>query len=209
MTGRISVFTAGIVFALAVGSARADSVPNTNCALINASDASKGFTCNVYESDGNGNPSDISNVFDLNPYLVPGGAILPGYLVLMATGDPSNFGDVSNESNWSDVLVFAHDVTHNSIQLLSEGCNNAANLQDVSCFPSVNTVIDAAFSQFILESTTSDPTKYTIRPDTYNIYSPDVNAAQGAVNPVPEPASLTLFATGLTGLLVRTLKRRK
>ncbi len=132
--------------------------PTSNCAL----NMGPGHTCNVYETDASGNPSEISNVITL-PTAVTG-----GYLVLKHNGAIAD----SDVSNWSDVLKFGDgtNAATTSIQLFSRGCNTG-NPNDTSCFPPYT----PATSGFVAESNPG-PTIFFASPNTYNVYSIDDDA---------------------------------
>jgi hypothetical protein len=139
--------------------------PAANCAPNDGG----GFTCNIYEVNAGGAPSDISSVFTLP------GNVNSGYIVLL-----ENDLDVTNPANWSDVLVFIEvdgdddgGGTGNQIQLFSKGCNIAPG--NTSCFPSYETVTSHLHS-FIDEAAGVgndfvDYTVYTAGSNIYNIYS--------------------------------------
>jgi hypothetical protein len=131
-----------------------------------------GITCNVFETDAGGNPSEISNVFSLGTNTVA------GYVVLLEMSG----ADQTNNANWSDVLHFIDDGMGfaSTAQLLSAGCN---------CFPSF-AMVNAAGAAFIVESATP-PTVYSPGSDTYNIFSAEE---------VPEPGAAWLLAFGLIAL---------
>jgi len=147
-----------------------------------------GITCNIYESDASGNPSEISSIFSL------GTTAVAGYVVLLE----SPLADQTNTAMWSDVLHFIDDGVgfSTTAQLLSDGC---------ACFPTF-TAVNAAGAQFIVETqfgTGNDFTDFTpyqpTATDTYNIYS----AAPFVL--APEPQSWWMLAGGLAvlGLLRR------
>lgn len=119
-------------------------------------------TCNVFETDGSGNPSEISNVIAL-PNPVQG-----GYLVMKHNGSIAD----SDVSNWSDVLKFGDGTSAatSSMQLFSRGCNTS-NPNDTSCFPPYT----PGDSAFVVESNPG-PTIFVASPNTYNIYSIDDDA---------------------------------
>lgn len=134
--------------------------PISNCAL----NGGGGITCNIFETNAAGNPSEISNVINL-PIGVTG-----GYLVLK---DNPAIAD-SDQTNWSDVLVFAPAAgTATTVQLFSAGCNTA-NPNDRSCFPTFATVSGDPDSGFINE-TKGGATVFVASPNIYNIYSIDDN----------------------------------
>jgi PEP-CTERM motif len=145
-----------------------------------------GITCNVYESNAGGNPSEISSIFSL------GTSAVAGYVVLLE----SPTADETNIANWSDVLHFIDDGVGlaSTAQLLSAGCG---------CFPSFATV-SAAAGQFIVETQfgTGDDFKdfTTYQPtvtDTYNIYS------AAPLTAVPEPGSFFLAGATVLSLALR------
>ena len=136
--------------------------PNSGCTLNPGPQPASGHTCNVYETNGAGVPSDISNVITL-PNVVVG-----GFLVLKENGALAD----SVVSNWSDVLKFGDGSNANttSMQLFSKGCNTG-NPNDTSCFPPYS----PATSGFVVESHPA-PTVFFSSPNTYNIYSVDDEA---------------------------------
>ena len=141
-----------------------------------------GITCNIFETDASGNPSEISNAFSL------GTSVVPGYVVLLEGAGV----DQTNVANWSDVLTFIDDGNGfaSTAQLLSEGCN---------CFPSFATVTMGGV-EFVVET----PPQTVYSPsgtDVYNIFSDEAGETQ-----IPEPASFGLIAVSLIGL---SLIRRK
>lgn len=136
--------------------------PNSNCVLNPGPQPASGHTCNIYETNGAGIPSEISNVIALpNP-------VVGGYLVLKHVGSIAD----SVVSNWSDVLKFG-DGSNNptsTMQLFSRGCNTA-NPNDTSCFPAYS----PGTSGFVVESNPG-PTVFFNSPNTYNIFSVDDDA---------------------------------
>lgn len=130
--------------------------PNSSCVLNPGPQPASGFTCSVYETNGSGTPSEISNVIAL-PNVVVG-----GYLVLKENGAIAD----NVVSNWSDVIKFGDGSNNNttSMQLFSRGCN--INVTDTSCFPAYS----PGTSAFVVESNPG-PTVYTSSPNTYNVYS--------------------------------------
>jgi hypothetical protein len=134
--------------------------PISNCAL----NGGGGITCNIFETDASGNPSEISNVINL-PMVVTG-----GYLVLKDNPAAPD----SDQSQWSDVLVFAPTGGNaTTVQMFSAGCNTA-NPNDRSCFPTFATVTGDPDSGFINE-TKGAVTVFTAAPNIYNIFSIDDN----------------------------------
>ena len=165
--------------------------PNSGCTLNPGPQPASGHTCNVYETNGAGVPSEISNVITL-PNVVVG-----GYLVLKETGAIAD----SVVSNWSDVLKFGDGTNANttSMQLFSKGCNTG-NPNDTSCFPPYS----PATSGFVVESHPA-PTVFSSSPNTYNIFSVDDDAPvrawtmAGAAGQVDED-SLALVRFNLFGV---------
>jgi hypothetical protein len=75
-------------------------------------------SCDLFETDAQGNPSDIGAI-------VPTGApIVPGVVLILEPG-----GSLGDRSTWSDELIF----TSSTVQLLSDGCGSGIE-GDVSCF---------------------------------------------------------------------------
>jgi hypothetical protein len=137
------------------------AAPISNCSS-NVSPPNS-HTCNLYETDASGNPSEISNVVTA-PNLFSN-----GYVVLKENGAIAD----NVVSNWSDVLKFGDGNSNNNgttLQLFSKGCNTP-NPNDTSCFPAYS----AADMAFIVESNPG-PSVYLASPNTYNIYSVDDDA---------------------------------
>ena len=134
--------------------------PNSSC-TPNVSPPNS-HTCNIFETDGSGNPSEITNVITL-PNVVVG-----GLLVLKHDGAIAD----SVVSNWSDVLKFGDGTNTNTtiMQLFSRGCNTG-NPNDTSCFPAYNPGVSA----FVIESNPG-PTVFFSSPNTYNVFSVDDDA---------------------------------
>jgi hypothetical protein len=123
-----------------------------------------GITCDIFETDASGNPSEISNIITL-PTLVTG-----GYLVLK----DNPVAPDTDQSQWSDVLVFAPTAgSATTVQMFSAGCNTA-NPNDRSCFPSFATVSADPDSGFI-DETHGAATVFVAGPNIYNIFSIDDN----------------------------------
>lgn len=134
--------------------------PISNC----APNGGGGITCNIFETDASGNPSEISNVINL------GTSVTGGYLVLK--GKPA--APDSDQSQWSDLLVFAPTGGNaTTVQMFSTGCNTA-NPNDRSCFPSFATVSADPDSGFI-NQTKGAATVFVAGPNIYNIFSVDDN----------------------------------
>ena len=122
--------------------------------------------------------------------------------------DPANLAVDQNQADWLQVVVF-QPVTpppyySTSIQLLTIGCNDAANVNDTSCFPTY-AAVNSVPNYFDVEPTSnpaySTPYNYflgDVKDHQYNVYfSPETPAST-----VPEPASLALFATGAAALVL-------
>ena len=167
-----------IVLVTSLMSQPASAAPISSCVVT---DGGVGNTCELYEEDANGNPSDIGWVIDL-PYT----PVVAGYVVLLENGsDPNNVTDQQNLALWSDVLVF----TSTTVQLLSDGCG--------SCFPSLADVLGTTHS-FIVEDATGVTTWTPDLVDSYTVHS----------DGVPEPATLLLFGTGAVALFRKARARR-
>jgi hypothetical protein len=114
----------GLFWLTPARTAHAGTAPNSGC---NAN-----FTvCTLYESDGNGNPSEIGNAVS-----APG-----GFSAFALLENP--LGAASDPHNWSDVVFITCDAIPGGCaahaHLVSQGCNNPNNPADISCFPaSVN-----------------------------------------------------------------------
>ena len=135
--------------------------PISDCVL---SGGGPTITCDLYETDASGNPSKISAVVSL-PAPQTG-----GYLVLKENAVAPD----SDQSQWSDVLVFAPTAGNaTEVQLFSAGCNTP-NPNDRSCFPSFATVTADPDSGFIVENS-GGVTVFNAGGSIYNIYSIDDN----------------------------------
>jgi hypothetical protein len=139
-----------------------DVAPNSGCTLNPGPQPASGQTCNIYETNGAGVPSEISNVITL-PSVVVG-----GFLVLKENGAIAD----SVVSNWSDVLKFGDGSNANTttMQFFSAGCNTG-DPNDRSCFPPYS----PGTSGFLVESHPS-PSVFFNSPNTYNLYSVDDEA---------------------------------
>jgi hypothetical protein len=141
--------------------------PVTNCVLNPGPQPASGFTCNVFETDASGTPSEIGNVVALpNP-------VVGGYAVFKEDGAIAD----SVVSNWSDVLKFGDgsNSTTSTMQLFSKGCNTG-NINDTSCFPAYS----PGTSGFVVE-TKPPPTVYFSAPNTYNVFSAEDTAPTRAL----------------------------
>ncbi|HEY6390464.1 MAG TPA: PEP-CTERM sorting domain-containing protein [Bryobacteraceae bacterium] len=178
--------------ALCLAAIAASGAPVSSCSPnpgINS-----GFTCNAYESNAAGVPSEMSNIFQLGP-----GGDTAFYIVLLEhTG-----ADPTDNHNWSDVLVLIDDGhgTATTAQLFSDGCvsNNGGPF---SCFPSYTTVNNSphAFVTQLQVGTGDDyvdKTTYMLGLTTYNIFSGAPFIDNGDV---PEPGGMGLLGAGLIGL---------
>ncbi len=157
LSGSGSILTADV---LPSGTLVANAGPVSNC----AANGGGGFDCNIFETDVSGNKSEISNVITL-PALVVG-----GYLVLKDNPAAPD----SDQTQWSDVLVFAPTGGNaTTVQMFSAGCNTG-NPNDRSCFPSFATVTADPDSAFVNE-TEGAATVFAASPNIYNIFSIDDN----------------------------------
>jgi hypothetical protein len=143
------------------GTLVANAGPVSNCVLNGGGPT---ITCNLFETGGTGNPSEISNVVAL-PAPQTG-----GYLVLKDNAAAPD----SDQTQWSDVLIFAPTAgAATTVQLFSAGCNTA-NPNDRSCFPSFATVTADPDRAFIVE-TKGSATVFNAGGSIYNIFSVDDN----------------------------------
>ena len=139
----------------------ANAGPISSCVLNGGGPT---ITCSLFETDASGNPSEISNVIAL-----PAG-VIGGYLVLKDNGAAPD----SDQTQWSDVLVFAPTGgIATTVQMFSKGCNTG-NPNDVSCFPSYATVTADPDNAFIVE-TKGAATVFNAGGNIYNIFSIDDN----------------------------------
>jgi hypothetical protein len=116
-------------------------------------------SCTLYESrrDASGKEvaSEISDVVDFSKDFgaVPSGVVAIVENPTLPQTDPSN---------WSDVVDFISatgggpGTPSTSVQQLSEGCGNASNPFDISCFPPA-----ASITQFVVETQTGQGNDFT------------------------------------------------
>lgn len=165
------------------------------------------FICNVYESDGNGHPSEISNIFTASN--VP----IAQFIALV-----ENPGASPNDPrNWSDLLVIGTPSGGAAnAQLFSEGCNNPNNAFDTSCYPARGNV----GLQVVNETATGQGNDYTDSTAVtfganYNIFSDCAcpNDTEGGppgieIPDAPMAAMLPLAALISMSVLALQLRRR-
>lgn len=152
------------------------------------------FTCNVFESNANGAPSEISNIFQLTT------GVTAGYIVLLEHAGL----DQTNNHNWSDVLHLIDDGggtpgVATTGQLLSDGCNGT--LDPFSCFPTFAQVnaVPHAFAVQAQTGTGDDFTDKTVFQSGLNIYNIFSAAPVNEGEVTPEPGTMGLIAAGLVG----------
>jgi hypothetical protein len=174
---------------VAVGLSLMAACANAEPTRCTPNTSSAGFTCNIFESLANGDPSDVSGIFAL-PNLVTA-----GYVILLETAGSLP----ADNTQWSDVLHFIDNGQGSAItgQLLSAGCNNAA--APFSCFPTFATV-NSVPNAFLIEAATG-ATVFSAGPNTYNIFM-DAGAVTATA---PEPASVLL---GLSGFALLVLAKK-
>jgi hypothetical protein len=147
------------------------------------------FTCWFYEE----------NVypFSLVPWMgtdFTNNAVVPGYVIFMDSGDPTNTTDQANLGLWSDVLFFDNNEL--------EGTASSRVFYDsrdecFACFPSYSAAIDFG-ALFMLEDEVSGTT----------LYDPgDGNHLYYVNSPVPEPSTMALVFSSFLGLLI--IRRRR
>ena len=169
---------------LATIAAAAPAGPVSSC----APNAAQLFTCNLYETDANGN-------FTENPApVMVGNAVGLGFVVFLEPGiDPNLAANQADVNNWSDVLSFTFSNNQFFVQLFSDPFQ-----------PALIQSINASGAEFLSESA-EDPTVFIGGSgNTYNIFS-----QSAADTDVPEPGSATLLVAGAALLAGLALYRRQ
>lgn len=156
------------------------------CAPTNPAGALTPFTCNIYETDANGAPSE-----DTGPILLPG-LVSPGVLVLLETGTDQS------TSNWSDIVVFGNNGETSTIEMFSdpEGGFDPAFL---------SSILEGGVDLFLTEDA-SGVTAY-FSGGAQGVDNDYFFHSDADTNVVPEPLTLSLFGAGLVG--AGALRRRK
>ncbi len=90
--------------------------PISSCAL--GPQGAFPLTCELFETNADGNPSDIGAIVSTIVRTAP------GVVLILEPG-----GSSTDRSTWSDELIF----TGTTVQLLSDGCNSGIE-GDISCF---------------------------------------------------------------------------
>lgn len=196
-----SIILTVLVAALALAASGSAAVLTSGCAFNSGN--SGPFTCDLFEVDAAGNPSQMSAIVTLPVPLNP-----PGFIVLLEHPN-SNQND---PTQWSDVVVL--DTMNaqgfaTTAQLLSDGCN---------CFtPTFVSGVLSGSTVFAVETQTGTGTD---NGDSTTVSLPTTGPAQSTfiihsdapVNDVdflPEPTSMSLLGLGGLGLaLVSRIKRR-
>ena len=161
-------------------------------------------TFNLYETTGNTSTiTATSTACEACPIQLPGFAeSIPGWAILMESGDPTNPIDQANTLLWGDAVRIHGGGEVPAIQIFSDGCDTGIE-GDMTCFPTYPAVISMA-NMFVLE--TAPPTVVNwFNENTYNVFS---DAPETAA--VAEPGSLLLLGSGLAGLgaFARRIRQR-
>ena len=177
-------------------------------AQLNAN-GSAGFTAWIYETDANGNPSEVSSLVTLPDEMPNGHLVLLDLSILPPRGSPA-FWDFNN---WSDILILPPDGNvvsgtgqklSDTMYLVSRGSTQFDNLANMHIFDNDG---PDPFSGWILESA-MNPYSFSITLDNGNSYSNSIYVYSDDSYAAPEPCTLLLLGSGLLGLVAFRKKFR-
>ena len=155
----------------------------SSCAPTNPLSATP-FTCNIYETNANGAPSE-----DTGPIILPG-LVGSGFVVLLESGTDTSV------ANWSDIVEFAGNADTSTVELFSDpetGFDPALVTTVLNSGPFFITEDPSGVTPYFSGGTQGTDNDYFIHSNA------DIN--------VPEPLTLSLFGAGLAG--TAALRRRK
>jgi hypothetical protein len=160
-----------------------------------------GFTCNFYETDSQGNPSETGGMVS-----VPSFGLLPHDVVLFE----SSGGSILDRTTWSDALHFTASLDPSGMlairaQLLSEGCNCFASL-DIGANPTGVTETQTGQGSDFTDFTSFAFNSF----QTINVFS-DAPIGEPVDSQVPEPTTFAIVGAGMAVLVAarRRIRRRQ